>query len=1233
MSNSSSEAKWEWKRQRALILANLHFKQMQINKKAAILKRHNRKVSSGSDDIGYQEDWEDEEDDDIVQQPQPTRTRRPPVAEEDDYSPRGDAMFDFTPPQTRLNKAPPKKQQSKQGRFTTKVVTFYRNGDKHFPGVTLPLSVRKYATMDVLKTFLTGKVSLPYGVRKIYSLAGIEVQSVEDFVDGRAYVCASGQFNDRTPYGRADHTQKHWRTEKPSNGLRGSDLNLFTKDSTSNTLNVLEEDFPKSRFGNIARRHSLNLVSKNPSIDPLVAQWAKPRVIQIVSNTHRSSRAKILLNPKTSQCFDDVLKDMSPAIMLTNPPVRKLFTWRTEEEVLSFTQLFRDFRDHSMFIACGIEQLKRSSHLGKARSESEDPEPPAAERFEVDDIFDDVPRSQRQPAMAKVGRYVTMYQDWKRYKEKRWKRPDEPEVQRAYPASPRRALPSKEDPLPPMRPRKAFQTNTGNALANSLGSSTDESLELMDFEEQNGNDDGLRRGRGVHVIEGRTPYNLRDRKQRLLDKRVQLQNSPEVIVSDDGQEGLSPVKNQKPLGARRKEKRETKGQKFLPAPVSVEIHGQLREFLPPSDDGPKHSDKLPAKKLKLDWVYGYRGFDARNNLFSLPSGELLYFVGAIAILFDRDLGEQRHYLGHNEDIQSMAVHPSGAYVATGQMAGQLPDSTPSDVAICHCAHVRVWEVQSLCTHAILGLDFFSEGIACLSFSNENNGEWLLAVEQGGDHVISVWHWQEDRIHTKSNEYQLHDAASTQANTDAIVCGAFHPFDDSTVVTAGRHHLYFWTLLDNRLVRDKRSGVWDSDKPAYVTCLEFSHTGDVLTGDSSGNITVWEKDNDSSFKLRYKVQHAHERSVFALCMLEDGTLISGGGLDRRLLAWDSLSGYTFSNVERLFPDSAGGIRTIAPVNPGSPDGKIVIGTTRNHIMEGSLQTKFIYVLQGHSEELWSLAAHPTKPIFATAGYDQYVITWKADAHKVLWKVHAEKCCVCCAFNPTGSVLAVGTTAGRFMVHSATDGMHVSSVQVGKEQIDVIQYSADGSLLALGSHDHFIYVFSVMDEGQVYRKLGVLEGHASFVTHLDWSVDGAYLQSVSGNYDLLFWDVDSMQRVKNSITRDVEWNTHSCILGYAVMGIWPQRDKGTDVDAVARSPSNRILVAGDNLGAISTYKYPCVSVKARSMDIKHHSSHVTAIQFLHGGDHQLVTAGGHDAVVMQFALVDRQGDNFNGLNDSL
>lgn len=39
------------------------------------------------------------------------------------------------------------------------------------------------------------------------------------------------------------------------------------------------------------------------------------------------------------------------------------------------------------------------------------------------------------------------------------------------------------------------------------------------------------------------------------------------------------------------------------------------------------------------------------------------------------------------------------------------------------------------------------------------------------------------------------------------------------------------------------------------------------------------------RISYAVQGAHEGGIFALCMLRDGTLVSGGGKDRRLISWN------------------------------------------------------------------------------------------------------------------------------------------------------------------------------------------------------------------------------------------------------------------------------------------------------------------------------------------------------------
>jgi len=49
--------------------------------------------------------------------------------------------------------------------------------------------------------------------------------------------------------------------------------------------------------------------------------------------------------------------------------------------------------------------------------------------------------------------------------------------------------------------------------------------------------------------------------------------------------------------------------------------------------------------------YGYRGNDCRNNIHILPSGELVYFISSIVVLYDRENHKQRHYKEHTEYIK------------------------------------------------------------------------------------------------------------------------------------------------------------------------------------------------------------------------------------------------------------------------------------------------------------------------------------------------------------------------------------------------------------------------------------------------------------------------------------------------------------------------------------------------------------------------------------------------------
>lgn len=110
-------------------------------------------------------------------------------------------------------------------------------------------------------------------------------------------------------------------------------------------------------------------------------------------------------------------------------------------------------------------------------------------------------------------------------------------------------------------------------------------------------------------------------------------------------------------------------------------------------------------------------------------------------------------------------------------------------------------------------------------------------------------------------------------------------------------------------------------------------------------------------------HAHEGSIFALCLRRDGTVLSGGGRDRRLVQWGpglvalqeaevraGLGGGR-EGVEEWpvppdflpplqIPEHFGAVRAIAE-RLGS---ELLVGTTKNALLRGDLAQGFSPVIQ-------------------------------------------------------------------------------------------------------------------------------------------------------------------------------------------------------------------------------------------------------------------------------------------------
>ncbi|XP_064919578.1 echinoderm microtubule-associated protein-like 1 isoform X1 [Columba livia] len=601
--------------------------------------------------------------------------------------------------------------------------------------------------------------------------------------------------------------------------------------------------------------------------------------------------------------------------------------------------------------------------------------------------------------------------------------------------------------------------------------------------------------------------------------------------------------------------------------------------------------ELPAKRLKLEWVYGYRGRDCRSNLYLLPTGETVYFIASVVVLFNVEEQLQRHYTGHNDDVKCLAVHPDRITIATGQVAGTSKDGKQLP------PHVRVWDSVTLNTLHVIGMGFFDRAVTCIAFSKSNGGSSLCSVDDSNDHVLSVWDWQKEE-----------KLADVKCSNEAVFAADFHPTDTNIIVTCGKSHLYFWTLEGNSLI--KKQGLFEKqEKPKFVLCVTFSENGDTITGDSSGNILVWGKGTN---RISHAVQGAHEGGIFALCMLRDGTLVSGGGKDRKLISWNG-------NYQKLhkteIPEQFGPIRTVAE---GKGD-VVLIGTTRNFVLQGTLSGDFFPITQGHTDELWGLAVHSSKPQFFTCGHDKHITLWDATTHRPIWNKIIEDPAQSSGFHPSASVVAVGTLTGRWFVFDTETKDLVTVHTDGNEQLSVMRYSPDGNFLAIGSHDNCIYIYSVSENGRKYTRVGKCSGHSSFITHLDWSVNSQYLVSNSGDYEILYWIPSACKQVVSvETTRDIEWDTYTCTLGFHVFGVWPEGSDGTDINAVCRSHGRKLLSTGDDFGKVHLFSYPCSQFRAPSHVYGGHSSHVTNVDFLCEDTH-LISTGGKDTSIMQWRVI--------------
>ncbi|KAJ5289111.1 WD40-repeat-containing domain protein [Penicillium angulare] len=371
----------------------------------------------------------------------------------------------------------------------------------------------------------------------------------------------------------------------------------------------------------------------------------------------------------------------------------------------------------------------------------------------------------------------------------------------------------------------------------------------------------------------------------------------------------------------------------------------------------------------------------------------------------------------------------------------------------------------------------------------------------------------------------------------------------------------------------------------VGSVEFSPDGRLLASGWDYAVRVWDA---STGKLRQTFECPSE-TFLSVAFSPDGRLLASGSIEHKVRLWDVLTGTLEKILEDHVEDQS--VESYSSAVAFSPDNELLASGADNTVRVWNISTGELFLLEGHSNEVSSVAFSPNSRFLASGSRDKTVRLWD---------------------------LSTGMTE------------YVQILDHGETEVTSISFSPDSQLLASSSGDT-IYIWDVSKNPTVLQR--VLKGHILDVGYVAFSPCGQLLASASSDLKIRIWDVST-----GTLRQMLESKTHSSTyLAFSPSGrllasccsdaairLWDlsidtvplERHSHYLVESVwsiAISPSTQLIATGSYGHKVSLWDLPTNKLQ---QTLEGHSDDVISVAF--SADGQLLASGSVDYTVRVWDL---------------